>query len=140
VGSVPREWLVQHALAPGRIDLDEGEFLSADDVTLRRRFEREHADLLVDHGMDHLDVSEVRSRDRIVTQTFGRFLYDLGAAGILYRSNLDDLPCLALFEGRALLTLDGELEALADLPPALLQVCDEFGLTCSAGSPSSANW
>lgn len=58
--------------------------------------------------MEHLDISEVRSRDRIVTQTLGRFVFERDAAGVLYRSNLDDLPRVALFEQRAALTADGE--------------------------------
>jgi RES domain len=133
VGSVPRGWLERHALAPGRIEIREGELASVDDPTLRRQFERQHADLLVAHGMQHLDISEVRSRDRIVTRTLSRFVFERGAAGILYRSNLDDLPCVALFERRAALTADGEAEALADLPDELLRVSEEFGLACSVG-------
>lgn len=61
-GAVPREWLERHALAPGRIEIRDGELASVDDPALRHRFEREHVGLLVAHGMEHLDVSEVRSR------------------------------------------------------------------------------
>lgn len=127
---MPREWLERHALAPGRIEIPEGGLVNVDDPSLRRRFERRHADLLVAHGMEHLDISEVRSRDRVVTQTLSRFVFDRGGAGILYRSNLDDSPCVALFEGRSTVTADGEAQLLADLPDELLQVCDELGLEC----------
>lgn len=133
IGEVTREWLEGHAFGSGRITVHEGEILSSDDLDLRRLFERRHADLLVEHGMEHFDITEVRSRSRIVTQTFGRFLFERGAAGISYHSNLDNLPCLALFESRAELTSDGEPEALSDLPDELFRVCKEFGLVCSAG-------
>lgn len=133
VGEVTREWLEVHVLTAGRITVREGQILSADDLDLRRLFKRRHAELLAEHGMEHFDITEVRSRNRIVTQTFGRFLFARGAAGILYHSNLDNLPCLALFETRATLTRDGEPEALSDLPDELFQVCKELGLVCSAG-------
>ena len=77
--------------------------------------------------MDHLDISEVRGRRRAVTQALSRWLFERGA-GIAYRSNLDDLPCLALFEGRAFLTPEGESEHLTNLPPELIQVIEELGL------------
>lgn len=152
VGTVPREWLERHALAAGRIALHGGELVNVDDPALRHDFERRHADLLRKHGMRHLDISELRSRYRQVTQALSRWLFDQGAAGILYRSNLDNLPCVALFEGRAtvaasdageadppdqillvpvppLSLLERDPELLPRTPPELLQVCSEFGLT-----------
>jgi hypothetical protein len=49
-------------------------------VELRHRLEHEHASLLAAHEMDHLDISQVRSKDRIVTQTVGRSLYTRGTS------------------------------------------------------------
>ena len=132
-GSVPRDWLEQRALAPGRLEIREGELVSIDEPALRREFERQHAGLLKAHGMEHLDIAELRSRNRFVTQTLSRFVFGRGAAGIIYCSNLDDLPCVALFEGPALVTPDGEPEALVDSPSELLEVCKEFGLACTTG-------
>ena len=68
--------------------------------------------------MDHLDISQVRSRDRIVTQAMSRALYERRYAGVRFGSNLDDRPCYALFEGRAELRRDGDpLELAPDLEP-----------------------
>ena len=77
-----------------------GALVDLDDIPSRERLARQHARLLAAHGMQHLDISEVRSRSRPVTQAISRSLYDEGAAGVRFRSNLDDQPCTALFEGR----------------------------------------
>jgi hypothetical protein len=116
-------------LAPATLELD-GPLTDVDDPATRTALERAHAALLAEHGMDHLDISEVRSRTRVVTQRIGRALYEDGAAGVRFGSNLDDRPCFAVFEAR------GRLVAVPDEPPLLLtadlpvlvQVCDEYGL------------
>jgi hypothetical protein len=48
--------------------------------------------------MRHLDVSRLRSHQRIVTQTISLELVSQGKAGIRYRSNLDSEDCLAVFD------------------------------------------
>lgn len=78
--------------------------------------------------MEHLDIGEVRSRDRIVTQTLGRDLHDRGHAGVVFGSHLDDRPCLALFEGRGRLRARGPAQELAPDHAVLRGVCAEFGL------------
>lgn len=105
----------------------EGDLSNVDDPEVRRQFEQEYCDLLDELGMEHFDISEVRGRNRIVTQKFSRFLFDREAAGIVFRSNLDALPCVALFEGRASVTLVGSPETL-ERSDELLEVCREFGL------------
>ena len=60
-----------------------------------------HATLLAEHGMAQLNISEIRSKSRPVTQAISRDLYERGAAGLLFRSNQDDKPCVVLLEGRA---------------------------------------
>lgn len=50
------------------------------------------------------------------------------SAPAIYGSNLDNLSCVALFEGRASVAAEGEPEPLIKAPPELLQVCEEFGL------------
>lgn len=124
VGEVAAEWRDAHLLCPA-LALSDHEFCDVDaEVELRN----ELALLLAIHDMDHLDISQVRSRDRIVTQTVGRTLYERDRAGVRFGSNLDDRPCYALFEGRAELAPNGDaLELTPDLEP-LRQVCDEFGL------------
>jgi hypothetical protein len=128
-GVVGHELLDAHLLCPARA-VGDGDLCDLDaDVELRNRLEREHAQLLVDHDMDHLDISHVRSNDRIVTQTIGRALYARDYAGVAFGSNLDDLRCTAIFEGRAVLLPNGQSIELAPDLPQLVQVCDELGLT-----------
>jgi RES domain len=128
VGEVAAEWRDAHLLCPA-LAVSWHEFCDLDaDVVLRSELEHELALLLAMHDMDHLDIAQVRSRDRIVTQTVSRELYERQYAGVRFGSNLDDRPCYALFEHRAELKADGDpLELTPDLKP-LRQVCDEFGL------------
>ena len=65
---------------------------------------------------------------RPVTQAISRSLYDEGAAGVRFRSNLDDQPCTALFEGRGRLEPAGAPIPLTRDVPELLQVCAEYSL------------
>ena len=127
------EWRDAHLLCPA-LAVSRHEFCDLDvEVDLRNELEHELVLLLVEHEMDHLDIAQVRSRDRIVTQAMSRALYERRYAGVRFGSNLDDRPCYALFEGRAELHGDGEpLELSPDLEP-LRQVCDEFGLRMVAG-------
>jgi hypothetical protein len=128
VGEVAAEWRDAHLLCPA-LAVSEHQFCHLDaDVQLRNALEREFAELLAEQDMEHLDIAQVRSRDRIVTQTVGRALYERYYAGVRFGSNLDDQPCYALFEGRAVLEANGDpLELTRDLEP-LQQVCEEFGL------------
>lgn len=123
-------WLQERVLARGEIRVLHNGLVDIDDPGLRREFEQTHAGLLARHGMDHLDISQIRSKDRPVTQALTRFLADRGTAGIVYGSNLDDLPCVALFEGRALLVPapGPDPEPLTASHPDLLAVCEELGL------------
>jgi hypothetical protein len=41
--------------------------------------------------MDHLDISQIRSKARPITQEVTRFVAARGAAGIIFGYNLDDL-------------------------------------------------
>lgn len=129
VGEVAAEWREAHLLCPA-LAVSPHVFCDLDaEVELRNELEHELALLLAMHDMDHLDITQVRSRDRIVTQTVSRELYERRYAGVRFGSNLDDRPCYALFEGRAELDADGEpLELEPGLEP-LRRVCDEFGLT-----------
>ncbi|MCW3004768.1 MAG: hypothetical protein JWQ20_4066 [Conexibacter sp.] len=128
-GVVSPQWRAERVLAPATLAL-EGELTDVDDPATRTALERAHAALLADHGMAHLDIAEVRSRTRVVTQQIGRALYQAGAAGVRFGSNLDDRPCFAVFEARGRLvglTTEPPLQLTADLA-ILVQVCDEYGL------------
>jgi hypothetical protein len=128
VGEVASEWREAHLLCPA-LTASDHEFCDLDaEVELRNELERDLAGLLAQHDMEHLDVSQVRSRDRIVTQTVSRALYELFYAGVRFGSNLDDQPCYALFEGRAELEPNGEPLELTDELEPLRQVCEDFGL------------
>ena len=106
----------------------EGPLADLDDVGLREKLERTHAELLARHGMLHLNISEIRSKNRIVTQTIGRELYEQEVAGILFRSNLDDGQCLVLFENKGWLEEAGGPLELTGEVAELRHVCSEYGL------------
>ncbi len=126
-GAVEPGWRRLHALQAAR-PLLRGELADVEDLSLRAELERRHAGLLAAHGMDHLNVSEIRSRTRTVTQTIGRHLYDDGYAGVAFNSNIDGRPCFALFEGRAELQPRGEPLPMTDDLPVLSAVCAQLGL------------
>lgn len=126
-GSVPWAWREKHVLAPARID-PRGPLVDLDDMDVRRRLEVQHAALLARHGIAHLDSSQLRSKNREVTQAISRTLYEQDCAGILFKSNVDEGLCVALFEGRGHLEEDGAVDALTRDGPELLKVCDQFNL------------
>ena len=109
---VTGKWREEHALVRVRLD-HEGPLVDIDDVRLRDALERSHSDLLREHGMAHLDISEIRSKNRAVTKEISRDLYEQGAAGLLFRSNLDDCTCVVVFEGRGTLELTTDPVSLA---------------------------
>ncbi len=81
------------------------------------------------HELAHLDLNEITSRRRAVTQTIAGDLYDQGAAAIRFPSRLDGNPCLAVFEGRATVDQVGAAVALTDpAPEALVNVCAAWRL------------
>ena len=123
-------WRQDRVLARGEIRVLRNKLTDIDNSTLRQQFEQTHADLLVRHGMDHLDIAQIRSKERPITQAVTRFVAGQGFAGIVYGSNLDNQPCAALFEGRALLvSIPGsDLEPLTASHSDLVAVCKEFGL------------
>ena len=125
-GVVPRSWRVANRLAPARIRAS-APLADADDVVRRQRFERGQAALLSSYGVEHFDISAVRARQRPVTQAFGRWVFDEGAGGVGFRSNIDNEPCAALFEGRCDLRADGPVVELDDAPE-FIEVLAEFTL------------
>jgi hypothetical protein len=123
-------WRQERVLAQGAIRVLQNKLVDIDHPALRRQFEQAHTDLLVRHRMDHLDVAQIRSKERPITQAVTRFVAQQGAAGIVYGSNLDDQPCAALFEGSSFLDpVPGtDPEPLTASHPDLSAVCKEFGL------------
>lgn len=127
-GEVPWRWREARVLAPARLVCDNA-IIDLDDAGVRAGIETEYADLLSRYEMPHLDMSEISSKKRIVTQTIGRGLYDNGAAGVRFASNTDHQHCFVLFEGRGELEpADRDPDPLTDPIPELLQVCSEWDL------------
>ena len=137
--TVTAEWRRRHVLAPARLDLD-GPVLDLTDVDQRREIELRHAELLADHGMSHLDLHEVTTGRRIVTQTIAADAFDeLAAAAIRFASRLDGLPCYALFEGHSGLSGDGEPVQLTDpAPEALKNVAASWQMAIEPTAPIAA--
>lgn len=121
-------WRREHVLAPVRLHLDGG-ICDLTDVLQRQKIEERHVDLLIKHEMRHLDLHEITTSRRVVTQTVAAAIYDGGAAAIRFPSCLDGNPCLAIFEGRGEPELADEILPLTDPPPtALLQVIGPWRL------------
>jgi hypothetical protein len=133
---VTASWREQHVLAPAQARLD-GPLVDLNEAGTRDELEKRHAALLAEHGLDHLDLHEITSRRRIVTQTIAADLFDrCGAAAVRFPSRLDGMPALALFEGRGELVAAGEpIELTAPAPASLVEVCSEWGLTLEQRSP-----
>jgi uncharacterized protein YukE len=114
-------------LAPAVIRVESGtEIADLGDQILLRQLEMEHAKLLADYGIEHLDIEQVMTTHRAVTQAISRSLYENGACGIRYYSHLDMQPCFAVFEGRTELEAAGDFEPLTDDIPELLQVASDY--------------
>lgn len=100
-GIVAKQWRADRQIGRARISAKTDEIVDLEDLAVRRSLEETHAALLAAHGMHHLDISQLRSDQRIVTQTIALDLRTQGKAGISYKSNLDGEVCVAVFEGRA---------------------------------------
>jgi RES domain len=124
---VTAAWRQAQELAPARIERD-GRLIDLDRPALLEELATRHATLLAEHGMAQLNISEIRSKNRPVTQAISRDLYERGAAGLLFRSNQDDAPCVVLLEGRARFVADGSPISLTNDVPDLALVCSEYNL------------
>ena len=124
-------WRTRNVLAAATLSVDADDFADLGSAASRAQIERDHSTVLAEHGVGHLDVTDATRRDRRFTQALSRALFDSGAAGVRFVSNLDAGTCYALFEGRAELfphEAFGEPTPLTEDVEELLQVCDEWGL------------
>lgn len=88
--------------------------------------------------MPHLDLTEITVRRRAVTQRIAAHAHDeLGAAVIRFPSNLDGLPCYALFEHRAQLVALASATLLTDpAPEALTNVAAGWRINLEPAQPA----
>jgi hypothetical protein len=96
---VTAAWRTQNVLVLTALDLD-GPLIDLTDPSVRQSVEQQQMGLLADHGLDHLDLHEITTARRAVTQTIASDLYNNGAAAVRFPSRIDGLACVALFEGR----------------------------------------
>jgi hypothetical protein len=127
--SITAAWRREHVLAPLHLTL-HGPIYDLTDIAQRRSVEESHSGLLLEYGMQHLDLHEITTGRRVVTQTIAGGLYDEGVAAIRFPSHLDGNPCIAVFEGRGELDHQGPIVALTDsAPQQLLDVAGAWRLT-----------
>lgn len=119
-------------LVSATLELD-GPVVDVIDAGTRQQIEDRHEKLLVDHGLEHLDLHEITTERRVVTQTIAADLFDCGAAAVRFPSRLDGNACIALFEGRGMTHLAGNVVALTDpAPRALVTVSGQWKLDLEA--------
>lgn len=128
-GILRRSWLASKALAQGQLAVLSGKLIDLRSMEIRRDLECRYARKLQAYGIVNLDYAELQSRSRELTQFLAGELYrQQEAAGVLYPSNLNGQPCVALFEGRARLEATGEAIPLADLIAEVSPILQEFGI------------
>jgi hypothetical protein len=116
---VTAQWRRQHVLIAASLRLD-GPLIDLTDVPTRQQIENRHAELLLEHDLPHLDLHEITTSRRAITQTIAADHYDQGAGAVRFPSRLDDNPCIALFEGRGAISAAADPIPLTDPPPAQL--------------------
>ncbi|WP_343602226.1 RES domain-containing protein [Mycobacterium sp.] len=79
---VTAQWRIQHVLVPTVLKLD-GPLIDLTDVSTRQEIEDRHVELLLEYGLQHLDLHEITTSRRAVTQTIAADLFDRGAGAEL---------------------------------------------------------
>jgi hypothetical protein len=125
---VTARWRAQHVLFPVVLRLD-GPLIDLTDVPTRQAIEERHVELLIEHGLEHLDLHEITTSRRVITRTIAADLFDRGAGAVRFPSRLDGNACVALFEKRGTVSAAGEAITLTDPPPEpLTNVTEPWGL------------
>jgi hypothetical protein len=115
-------------LVPVILRLD-GTLIDLTDVPTRQAIEESHLEMLLEHGLEHLDLHEITTSRRVITQTIAADLLDRGAGGVRFTSRLDGNAYVALFEKRGTVSASGDAIALMDPPPEpLTNVTSPWGL------------
>jgi hypothetical protein len=84
---VTAKWRQQNVLVPAVLGLN-GHIVDLTDSPTRRVIEIAHADLLVEHQLAHVDLHEITTSRRVVTQIIAGYLYDRGAAAVKFASKV----------------------------------------------------
>jgi hypothetical protein len=133
---ITEKWRRENVLVSATLEL-HGQVVDLTDTETRQQIEDRHLSLLVDHGLKHLDLHEITTQRRVVTQTIAGDLFDRGAAAVRFPSRLDGNPCIAVFEARGVAHLVGDVLPLTDPPTsALAIVADQWNLALAA-APSA---
>ncbi|MEE6176818.1 RES family NAD+ phosphorylase [Mycobacterium sp. 050134] len=126
---VTAQWRLQHVLVPTVLQLGVP-LIDLTDVSTRQEVEDRHVELLLEHDLRHLDLHEITTSRRVITQTIAADLFDRGAGAVRFPSRLDGSACVALFEGRGTASAAGDPIALTDPAPGpLTNVTTPWGLT-----------
>lgn len=113
---VTTQWRTQHVLAPVRLVL-HGPLVDLTDIPVRQEIEDRHRELLLAHGLRHLDLHEITTSRRAVTQTIAADLFDCGAAAVRVWMATH---AWSSSKSRGVAVLNGEMIALTDPPPQAL--------------------
>jgi RES domain len=136
---ITAQWRRLHVLVAATLRFD-GVLVDLTDVPTRQRIENRHAELLVEHDLPHLDLHEITTGRRAVTQTIAADLYDQGASAVRFPSRLDGNACIAFFEGRGAISSAGDRIALTDPPPSqLANVATQWSLALEPVDPYGVN-
>lgn len=126
--TVPPDWYRKRAVGTLVIHSTQGRWLDLRQLETREALRTELAQKLVELGLEDLDVSDVRSRNRELTQAIARWAYEQGYQGIVYKSRFDDsLDCWAIFEG-ALVGAAAPPEPISRDDPDLRVAAQAFGI------------
>lgn len=124
-------WRKEHVLAEANVLSSKRSFVCVEDLKIRHQLELERslANLMIHHKISHLNISDVRSKNRHLTRAISRIIYEnWDCAGIEFRSNLNGGNCYALFEERSKLHQIGKSINLEEDIPLLIKVCKDYGL------------
>lgn len=131
VGGVPTDWRAQRTVVNFRL-VDPLPFVDAESLQTHEALSRVLATEFAALGVPHLDIGDVRGRDRRVTRLIAEWAFsatdDSGPlyGGIRYESRVDGGECFAVFEGTSTEEVDRQQVSLDDSD--LQAVAAEFGL------------
>jgi hypothetical protein len=127
-GTIAYQWRLDRRMGRARLEVDPALIVDLEDLAVRRELEEKHAALLATYGMRHLDISQLRSSQRIVTQTIALDLHGAGHAAVAYRSNLDNEECIAIFERRVVMRPWGPSQTLERDDADLVALANDWKL------------